>query len=125
MEDSYDENRTKAFLHWVEKAVAQHKEIVDVMLLDPGLKADLLRLYHRAFETRRQSSVSGGAETIQLFTNVMMHFLESQGQLPELHQTVVSACLTEASQDQCRRGKKLMPDPYVTAVTHSNVLYQG
>ncbi|XP_074535890.1 nucleolar pre-ribosomal-associated protein 1 [Halichoeres trimaculatus] len=103
VEESYDENRTKAFLNWIEKAVAQHKEIVDVVLLDPGLKADLLRLYHQALETRRQSSISAGAETIQLFTNIMMHFLESQGQLPELHQTVVSACLTEASQDECRR----------------------
>ncbi|XP_034557046.1 nucleolar pre-ribosomal-associated protein 1 [Notolabrus celidotus] len=96
VEDSHDENRTKEFVHWVEKAVAKHKEIVDVVSLDPGLKADLLRLYHRAFET----SISVRVETMQLFTNIMMSFLESQGHLPELHQAVVSACMTEASHDR-------------------------
>ncbi|CAJ1065109.1 nucleolar pre-ribosomal-associated protein 1 [Xyrichtys novacula] len=100
VEDSYEENRTKEFLNWVEKAVVKHKEIVDVILMDPGLKADLLRVYH---QTQCHSSSSVRGETIQMFTNIMMHFLESQGHLPELHQAVVSACLTEASQDQCQR----------------------
>uniref|UniRef100_A0AAQ5XV76 URB1 ribosome biogenesis homolog n=1 Tax=Amphiprion ocellaris TaxID=80972 RepID=A0AAQ5XV76_AMPOC len=91
VEDSYDENRAKEFLHWLEKAVLQHKETVDVVLLDRGLKADLLRFYHQAFEARRHSSISSRAETFQLFTNIMMCLLETQGHLPELHQAVVSA----------------------------------
>ncbi|XP_070761902.1 nucleolar pre-ribosomal-associated protein 1 [Enoplosus armatus] len=102
VEDSYDENRTKEFLHWVEKAVINHREIVDVVLLDPGLKADLLRLYHQAFEAQCHSSISGRVETFQLFTNIMVCLLETQGHLAELHQAVVSACLPEATHDQSR-----------------------
>lgn len=109
VEDSYDENRTKEFLHWVEKAVIKHREIVDVVLPDAGLKADLLRLHHQAFEAQCHSCISEREETFQLFNNIMMHFLESQGQLPELHQAVVSACLPEATCDQSRRGKSLSP----------------
>uniref|UniRef100_A0A671V9A0 URB1 ribosome biogenesis homolog n=1 Tax=Sparus aurata TaxID=8175 RepID=A0A671V9A0_SPAAU len=86
VEDSYDENRTKEFLHWVKKAVIKHKETVDVVLLDPGLKADLLRLHHQAFEAQCHSSMSARVETFQLFTNIMIHLLETQGHLPELHQ---------------------------------------
>ncbi|XP_023118676.2 nucleolar pre-ribosomal-associated protein 1 isoform X2 [Amphiprion ocellaris] len=102
VEDSYDENRAKEFLHWLEKAVLQHKETVDVVLLDRGLKADLLRFYHQAFEARRHSSISSRAETFQLFTNIMMCLLETQGHLPELHQAVVSACMPKATRDQSR-----------------------
>ncbi|XP_032363230.1 nucleolar pre-ribosomal-associated protein 1 [Etheostoma spectabile] len=99
VEDLYDENRTKEFLHWVEKAVVKHVEIVNTVLLDPGMKADLLRLYHQAFEAQCHSSISVRVEVLQLFTNIMIRFLESQGHLPELHQAVVSACLPEATRD--------------------------
>uniref|UniRef100_A0A4W6E3K8 URB1 ribosome biogenesis homolog n=1 Tax=Lates calcarifer TaxID=8187 RepID=A0A4W6E3K8_LATCA len=95
VEDSYDENRTKDFVHWVEKAVIIHRDIVDVVLLDSGLKADLLRLYHQAFEAQCHSSFLARVETLQRFTNIMMRLLEAQDQLPELHHTVVSACLPE------------------------------
>uniref|UniRef100_A0A3P8SU82 URB1 ribosome biogenesis homolog n=1 Tax=Amphiprion percula TaxID=161767 RepID=A0A3P8SU82_AMPPE len=88
VEDSYDENRAKEFLHWLEKAVLQHKETVDVVLLDRGLKADLLRFYHQAFEARHHSSISSRAETFQRFTNIMMCLLETQRHLPELHQAL-------------------------------------
>ncbi|KAM9358652.1 nucleolar pre-ribosomal-associated protein 1 [Symphorus nematophorus] len=103
VEDSYDENRTKEFLRWVEKAVIRHRETVDVVLLDPSLKADLLRLHHQAFEAQCGSSISEREETFQLFTNIMIRLLESQGHLPELHQAVVSACLLEDTHDQSRR----------------------
>uniref|UniRef100_A0A3B4UFA2 URB1 ribosome biogenesis homolog n=1 Tax=Seriola dumerili TaxID=41447 RepID=A0A3B4UFA2_SERDU len=102
VEDSYDENRTKDFLQWFEKAVIKHREIVDVVLLDPGFKADLLRLYHQAFEAQCQSNVLARVETFQRFTNIMIRLLENQGHLPELHQAVVSACLPEATRDQSR-----------------------
>ncbi|XP_019943993.2 nucleolar pre-ribosomal-associated protein 1 isoform X2 [Paralichthys olivaceus] len=102
VEASYDENRTKSFLRWVETAVIKHREILDVMLLDPGLKADLLRLYHRAFEAHCDSSILARVETFQRFTNIMIRLLEAQGQLPDLHQAVVSACLPEAAHDSSR-----------------------
>uniref|UniRef100_A0A665V0P4 URB1 ribosome biogenesis homolog n=1 Tax=Echeneis naucrates TaxID=173247 RepID=A0A665V0P4_ECHNA len=91
VEDSYDENRTKEFLHWVEKAVIKHREIVDVVLTDPGLKADLLRLYHQAFESKCQPNVSGRAETLQRFTNIMIHLLETQAKM--LTSNIKKLCL--------------------------------
>ncbi|XP_034405157.1 nucleolar pre-ribosomal-associated protein 1 isoform X2 [Cyclopterus lumpus] len=103
VEDSYDENRTKEFLHWVEKTVIKHREIVNAVLLDSGMKADILRLYHQAFEAQGQSSISPRVETLQLFTTIMLRLLEAQGHLPELHQAVVSACLPEDAHDQSRR----------------------
>uniref|UniRef100_A0A3Q3NMD9 URB1 ribosome biogenesis homolog n=1 Tax=Labrus bergylta TaxID=56723 RepID=A0A3Q3NMD9_9LABR len=109
VEDVYDENRTKEFLQWVEKVVVEHRGSVDIVLLDPGWKADLLRLYHQTLQAQYHSSISTRVETCRVFTKIMMHFLESQGHLPELHQVVVSACLPEASDDQCRRGKSMMP----------------
>lgn len=99
VEDSYDENKTKDFLQWVEKAVLKHREIVDVVLLSPALKADLLRLYHRTSEAQGHSSVSARKQTFQQFTNIMIRLLEAEGHLPELHEAVVSACLPEATDD--------------------------
>ncbi|TKS80797.1 Nucleolar pre-ribosomal-associated protein 1 URB1 ribosome biogenesis 1 -like protein [Collichthys lucidus] len=64
VEDAYDENRTKEFLHWVEKAVIKHREIVDVVLPDAGLKADLLRLHHQVFEAQCHSCISEREETL-------------------------------------------------------------
>uniref|UniRef100_A0A3Q3JWH8 URB1 ribosome biogenesis homolog n=1 Tax=Monopterus albus TaxID=43700 RepID=A0A3Q3JWH8_MONAL len=83
VEDSYHENRTKEFLHWVEKAVIKHREIVDVVLHDLGLKADLLRLYHQAFEAQCHSSISARVETLKRFTNIMIRLLETKGHLAE------------------------------------------
>ncbi|XP_047450940.1 nucleolar pre-ribosomal-associated protein 1 isoform X2 [Mugil cephalus] len=107
VEDVYDENRTKGFLRWVEKAVIKHGEVVDVVLLDAGLKADLLRLYHQAFEAPCQSSVSARAETFQPFTNIMICFLKRQGTLPDFHQAVVSACMPDATHDPSRQDAGL------------------
>lgn len=117
VEDSYDEERTKNFLRWVEKAVIKHREIVNAVLLDPGLKADLLRLYHQAFEAQCHSTISARIETFQLFTSIMKHLLESQGQLPDLHQTVVSACLPEVTNDQSKHGKTPSPYQQIVLVT--------
>ena len=108
VEDSYNETRTKDFLRWVEKAVIKHGEIMDVVLLDPGLKADLLRLYHQACEAGCHSSDSARVETLRRFTDIMLRLLETQGRLPELHQAVVSACLPKDIHDQSRYGKSLL-----------------
>nr|XP_020468810.1 nucleolar pre-ribosomal-associated protein 1 isoform X2 [Monopterus albus] len=110
VEDSYHENRTKEFLHWVEKAVIKHREIVDVVLHDLGLKADLLRLYHQAFEAQCHSSISARVETLKRFTNIMIRLLETKGHLAELHHMVISACLPETTNDpsRCEAGLFLM-----------------
>ncbi|XP_065816652.1 nucleolar pre-ribosomal-associated protein 1 isoform X2 [Labrus bergylta] len=113
VEDVYDENRTKEFLQWVEKVVVEHRGSVDIVLLDPGWKADLLRLYHQTLQAQYHSSISTRVETCHVFTKIMMHFLESQGHLPELHQVVVSACLPEASDDQCRRAGLCLLSLYI------------
>jgi len=105
VEDLNDENRAKEFLLWFEKAVIKHKEVVNVVMLDLGLKADLLQLYHHIFEAQCHSSLSTRAETFQLFTKIMIHLLETQGHLPQCHQAVVSACMPEASHDQSTHGK--------------------
>ncbi|XP_041850678.1 nucleolar pre-ribosomal-associated protein 1 [Melanotaenia boesemani] len=103
VEDLYDENRVKEFLQWFEKAVIKHKEIVNAVMLDLALKADLLRLYHHTCEAQCHSSISARTESIQLFTNIMIHLLETQGHLPELHGVVVSACMSDTTHDPSRQ----------------------
>ncbi|KAL3057633.1 hypothetical protein OYC64_007984 [Pagothenia borchgrevinki] len=103
VEGSYDETRTKEFLHWIEKAVIKQGEDMQFVLLDVGMKADVLRLYHQAFEAQCSSILSAKVDVLQLFSNIMIRLLESQGNLPELHQAVVSACLPEATHDESRR----------------------
>jgi hypothetical protein len=53
------------------------------------------------------------SETLELFTGVMLRLLEAQGPLPleELHAGVVSACLSDPSTPQARRGTKLRTPP--------------
>ncbi|XP_056139099.1 nucleolar pre-ribosomal-associated protein 1 [Lampris incognitus] len=109
VEGMYDENRTKDFLQWFNKIVIPHKEIVEVLLLDPALKADLHKLYYRAFEAQNQACLSSRIETLELFTTIMIYLLEFQGHLPEdLHQVVLSACLSDDVHDQCRKEAGLL-----------------
>lgn len=115
VDDSYDENRTKEFLCWFEKAVFTHKETADVVLLDSALKADLLRLHHRAFEAGCHGGVSSRVETLQLFTNIMICFLEAQGSLPALHRAVVAACRPEPTWPQSRCGESRPPRSHSAA----------
>ncbi|KAK2912907.1 nucleolar pre-ribosomal-associated protein 1 isoform X1 [Channa argus] len=110
-EASYDENRTKEFLFWFEKAVVKHREIINVVMLDAGMRADLLRLYHQAFETQCPCSILARMETLQRFTNIMICLLETEGNLPKLHQSVITTCLRETTHDSSRyeAGLFLMP----------------
>lgn len=110
-EESYDEERTKRFLDWVAKAVVKRRQIVDLLLLDDGLKADLLRLHHRTFEADGHSSTSARMETLQIFTTIMLSLLEARGDLPQLHHTLISACRPELDHNQETRGEK--PPPHV------------
>lgn len=110
-EESYDGERTKRFLDWMAQAVVKRRQIVDLLLVDDGLKADLLRLHHRAFEADRHSSTVARMETLQIFTSIMLCLLEARGDLPELHRAVVSACPPELGHDQATCGEK--PSPLV------------
>lgn len=96
VEESYDETRTKEFLIWAKKAVLEHKEIINLVLDDSGWRADLLRLHHRT-EVYCHPSIASRVENFQIFTDIMMCLLEAKGNLPVLHQTVVSACLSKST----------------------------
>ncbi|XP_032401575.1 nucleolar pre-ribosomal-associated protein 1 isoform X2 [Xiphophorus hellerii] len=104
VEDGYDENRTKDFLTWFEKAVIKQREIVDVLMLDPVVKADLLQLFHNSFEAPGHASM----ETCQLFTNTMIRLLEMRGQLPDLHRVIISACMSDQDQSRHEPGLFLL-----------------
>lgn len=105
LENPSDERTTREFLHWFEKTVMKHEKIKNTVMLDSDLKADLLQLFHLTVEARCHSSFETRVELLQLFTNIMVGLLEMQGQPSDLHQSVLSACLTQ--QDQSRCGKKL------------------
>lgn len=120
VEQPHDEKKIKEFLRWVKKVVIEYEEAINIVLPDSGLKADLLRLHHHAFEAHCYGNISSKMETFQLFTDIMMCMLEAQGNLPALHQAVVSACLRESKNDQSRCGKSL---PSVTAIVHSKSNY--
>uniref|UniRef100_A0A667XRF8 URB1 ribosome biogenesis homolog n=1 Tax=Myripristis murdjan TaxID=586833 RepID=A0A667XRF8_9TELE len=109
VEGSYDDSRTKAFLQWLDKAVVKHKDIVEVVMHDPGLRADLLRLYHQAAEAQCPATHSARVETLQLFTNIMIKLLETQGQTPHDLGQVLGACQSDATHDQSRSGKRIRP----------------
>uniref|UniRef100_A0A3Q3F5A3 URB1 ribosome biogenesis homolog n=1 Tax=Kryptolebias marmoratus TaxID=37003 RepID=A0A3Q3F5A3_KRYMA len=111
VENPSDEYTTREFLHWFEKVTVKHRNIVNLAMLNFGLKADLLQLFHLTFEARRHSSFSTGAETLQLFTNIMICLLEMQGHLPDVHQAVIAACLTH--QDQSRQAGLSLLSLYV------------
>uniref|UniRef100_A0A1A7XHS4 URB1 ribosome biogenesis 1 homolog n=3 Tax=Iconisemion striatum TaxID=60296 RepID=A0A1A7XHS4_9TELE len=103
-EAPYDENRTKELLLWLEKVMVKPRRILKVVMQDLGLKADLLQLFHHSVEAQRLSSV----ETLQLFTNIMILLLETQGNLPEFHQGLISACLPEQDPSKHEAGLVLL-----------------
>uniref|UniRef100_A0A1A8F3S5 URB1 ribosome biogenesis 1 homolog n=1 Tax=Nothobranchius korthausae TaxID=1143690 RepID=A0A1A8F3S5_9TELE len=108
VEDTYDANRTKELLLWLEKVVVKPRRILKVVMQDFGLKADLLQLFHHSFEAQHLSSVSAGVETVQLFTNVMISLLETQENLPEFHRGVISTCLPEHDPSKREAGLFLL-----------------
>uniref|UniRef100_A0A667XJJ7 URB1 ribosome biogenesis homolog n=1 Tax=Myripristis murdjan TaxID=586833 RepID=A0A667XJJ7_9TELE len=113
VEGSYDDSRTKAFLQWLDKAVVKHKDIVEVVMHDPGLRADLLRLYHQAAEAQCPATHSARVETLQLFTNIMIKLLETQGQTPHDLGQVLGACQSDATHDQSRSAGLFLLSLYI------------
>ncbi|RVE65079.1 hypothetical protein OJAV_G00132260 [Oryzias javanicus] len=101
LEDAYDENKAEEFLLWFEKAVQRHGKVVKAVMSDPGLKADLLCLYHRSFETDSSSTARTG--TLKRFTHIMISMLEADGQLSDFHRKVTTACIQVPSHDESRQ----------------------
>ncbi|KAJ8368561.1 hypothetical protein SKAU_G00085890 [Synaphobranchus kaupii] len=100
---------TLSFLRWVQANVLPHRDAVDSLLADAAVTQDFLRLYHQACECSPPSGSPAGAETVELFTAVMVTLLEAQGGLSgELHQAVLTACLSEPAEDDSRRGAGLL-----------------
>ncbi|KAG7272310.1 hypothetical protein CRUP_011235 [Coryphaenoides rupestris] len=102
----YQHPPTLQFLRWFQRAVTPHPATVDQVLGDAGAKGDLLRLYHRALEGQAPTPPSSRAETVELFTSVMLHLLEAQqgaSVAGELHPRVLSACLPDPSTPRARR----------------------
>ncbi|XP_061684450.1 nucleolar pre-ribosomal-associated protein 1 isoform X2 [Syngnathoides biaculeatus] len=100
VEGSYDEERSKGFLHWIEESVMEYGEIVDALLRDAEFNADLLRLYHHTCQTST-------GETFRSFTDLMRRLLERRGQLSAMHRAVVSACQPE-DEAKCEAGLSLL-----------------
>uniref|UniRef100_A0A8C8CC37 URB1 ribosome biogenesis homolog n=1 Tax=Oncorhynchus tshawytscha TaxID=74940 RepID=A0A8C8CC37_ONCTS len=91
---TYEDKRTVHFLRWFQKTVLSHRFIVDLVLADPAVRVDLLRLYHQACEPQAQTQISSRVEHVQLFTNIMIQLLESRGCTEsDLHRAVLTACL--------------------------------
>uniref|UniRef100_A0A8C8C842 Nucleolar pre-ribosomal-associated protein 1 n=1 Tax=Oncorhynchus tshawytscha TaxID=74940 RepID=A0A8C8C842_ONCTS len=105
---TYEDKRTVHFLRWFQKTVLSHRFIVDLVLADPAVRVDLLRLYHQACEPQAQTQISSRVEHVQLFTNIMIQLLESRGCTEsDLHRAVLTACsLGTTCDDQTTKGKK-------------------
>lgn len=105
VENLSDESTTREFLHWFEKAVIKRRKIRNAVMLDFDSKADLLQLFHFTVEARCYSSLETRVEILQVFTNIMIGLLEMQDHPSDLHQSVLSACLSH--HDPSRYGKTL------------------
>uniref|UniRef100_A0A8K9WWA8 Nucleolar pre-ribosomal-associated protein 1 C-terminal domain-containing protein n=1 Tax=Oncorhynchus mykiss TaxID=8022 RepID=A0A8K9WWA8_ONCMY len=99
---TYEDKRTVHFLRWFQKTVLSHRFIVDLVLADPAVRVDLLRLYHQACEA-------------QLFTNIMIQLLESRGCTEsDLHRAVLTACsLGTTCDDQTTKEGLMLLSLYI------------
>ncbi|KAJ7990103.1 hypothetical protein DPEC_G00296820 [Dallia pectoralis] len=94
----YEDKATVYFLRWFQKAVLPHRDITDMVLADPAVRLDLLRLYHVACEPQ----VSSRVEHLLLFTGIMTRLLEVQGYPQDaLNQAVLNACSLATTSDDC------------------------
>nr|XP_029508223.1 nucleolar pre-ribosomal-associated protein 1-like [Oncorhynchus nerka] len=128
---TYEDKRTVHFLRWFQKTVLSHRFIVDLVLADPAVRVDLLRLYHQACEpqtqaqpqaqaqaqpqTQPQTQISSRVEHVQLFTNIMIQLLESGGCTEsDLHRAVLTACsLGTTCDDQTTKEGLMLLSLYI------------
>ncbi|XP_062314220.1 nucleolar pre-ribosomal-associated protein 1 isoform X1 [Osmerus eperlanus] len=105
IEEKCNERGTVDFVQWLQNVAIPNKGIIDALLCDRALKADLLRLYHQMSE--HQSLTCSRVEMLKLFTSIMIHLLEACGcPSNNLHQVVLS--LTETTHGQFRKEAGLM-----------------
>ncbi|XP_070983221.1 nucleolar pre-ribosomal-associated protein 1 isoform X1 [Oncorhynchus clarkii lewisi] len=124
---TYEDKRTVHFLRWFQKTVLSHRFIVDLVLADPAVRVDLLRLYHQACEAQTQpqpqpqtqpqpqAQISSRVEHVQLFTNIMIQLLESRGCTEsDLHRAVLTACsLGTTCDDQTTKEGLMLLSLYI------------
>uniref|UniRef100_A0A8C7M8L1 URB1 ribosome biogenesis homolog n=1 Tax=Oncorhynchus kisutch TaxID=8019 RepID=A0A8C7M8L1_ONCKI len=110
---TYEDKRTVHFLRWFQKTVLSHRFIVDLVLADPAVRVDLLRLYHQACEPQAQAQTQ--VEHVQLFTNIMIQLLESRGCTEsDLHRAVLTACsLGTTCDDQTTKEGLMLLSLYI------------
>ncbi|XP_077063759.1 nucleolar pre-ribosomal-associated protein 1 [Siphateles boraxobius] len=105
-ESPYDDSSTSALLKWVNSVILPRAAIVDSVLSDEITRKDFLRLYHHTAQEHGST-----ADTLQLFSRVMVHLLEVRGGfLDAIHQTVLRTCLSENTDDGAKKesGLKLL-----------------
>lgn len=108
IEEKCNERGTVDFIQWLQNVAIPNKGILDALLCDRALRADLLRLYHQMSEHQYQSWTCSRVEMLQLFTSIMIHLLEAcSSPSNNLHQVVLSFCLTETTHGQSRKGKRI------------------
>ncbi|KAM9452285.1 nucleolar pre-ribosomal-associated protein 1 [Salvelinus alpinus] len=114
---TYEDKRTVHFLRWFQKTVLSHRFIVDLVLADPAVRLDLLRLYHQACEPQAQpqAQISSRVEHVQLFTNIMIQLLEARGCTEsDLHRAVLTACsLGTTCDDQTTKEGLMLLSLYI------------
>ncbi|KAK6296277.1 hypothetical protein J4Q44_G00339900 [Coregonus suidteri] len=114
---TYEDKRTIHFLRWFQKTVLPHRDIVDMVVADPVMRLDLLRLYHQVCEPQAQPQAqpSSWVEHVQLFTNVMTQLLEARGCAEsDLHRAVLTACgLGTPCNDQTTKEGLMLLSLYV------------
>lgn len=96
-ESRYDDKSTSALLKWTHNIILPHRSIVESLLSDEGVKKDLLRLFHL-------SAQEGAVNTLQLFSRVMLHLLEThRDRLNAGHQTLIQVCLLTNTDDEAKK----------------------
>uniref|UniRef100_A0A8C7M8M0 URB1 ribosome biogenesis homolog n=1 Tax=Oncorhynchus kisutch TaxID=8019 RepID=A0A8C7M8M0_ONCKI len=96
---TYEDKRTVHFLRWFQKTVLSHRFIVDLVLADPAVRAQ----------------ISSRVEHVQLFTNIMIQLLESRGCTEsDLHRAVLTACsLGTTCDDQTTKEGLMLLSLYI------------
>uniref|UniRef100_A0A672KRE8 Nucleolar pre-ribosomal-associated protein 1 C-terminal domain-containing protein n=1 Tax=Sinocyclocheilus grahami TaxID=75366 RepID=A0A672KRE8_SINGR len=109
-ESPYDNSSTIAVLKWFSSIILPRTSVIDAILMDEGIRMDLLRLYHHTCDHRAQEHGSA-VDTLQLFSRIMLCLLEAHStSLNGIHQTVIRTCLLTNADDGAKResGLKLL-----------------
>uniref|UniRef100_A0A672KVI6 Nucleolar pre-ribosomal-associated protein 1 C-terminal domain-containing protein n=1 Tax=Sinocyclocheilus grahami TaxID=75366 RepID=A0A672KVI6_SINGR len=70
-ESPYDNSSTIAVLKWFSSIILPRTSVIDAILMDEGIRMDLLRLYHHTCDHRAQEHGSA-VDTLQLFSRIML-----------------------------------------------------